>query len=201
MTNHRNFSRFMTTTKLSSRQVRWAQELSRYNFVIDYRFGSKNSANGLSRRLDHMTITKDEIEDNRQILTRLRQSLQTNSNEFSIYVNEVRVTMLELNESEIFACELLEESEENSSSGDFLLALDTSDVIINEWKTLVLNSATILESIDEMIARKHIHEHDAAYDDNITGNLVELIRSLLKEDFCAIQMKQKLVTSEKSHSP
>ena len=37
LTNHHNLKKFMTTTKLSSRQVRWAQELSRYNFNIDYR--------------------------------------------------------------------------------------------------------------------------------------------------------------------
>ena len=132
LTNHRNLSRFMTTTKLSPRQVRWAQELSRYNFVIDYRPGSKNPADGLSRRPDHMTTTEDEIEGNRQILTRLRQSLQTNSDGFSTYVDEVRTTMLEPNENEIPACELLEESEENSPSSDLLPALDTSDVITNE---------------------------------------------------------------------
>ena len=63
-----------------------------------------------------------------------------------------------------------------------------------------MNNATIFESIDEMIARKHIHEHDAIYDDKITDNFVELIRSLLKKDSCAIQVKQKLITFEKSHS-
>ena len=200
LTNHRNFNRFMITTKLSFRQVRWTQKLSRYNFVIDYRSGSKNSANDLSKRSDHMTIIENEIENNRQILTRLRQSLQTNSNEFSTYVNEVRTTMLKLNENENPACELLEKSEKNSSSNDLLDASDTSDVIINEWKTLVLNSATIFESIDEMTARKHIHEHDATYDDKIIDNFVELIRSLLKKNSCAIQMKQKLIIFEKSHS-
>ena len=61
LTNHRNFSRFMTTTKLSFRQVRWAQELSRYNFVIDYRSDNKNFANDLSRRFDHMMIIEEEI--------------------------------------------------------------------------------------------------------------------------------------------
>ena len=52
-----------------------------------------------------------------------------------------------------------------------------------------------------MAARKHIHEHDAAYDDNITDSLAELIRPLLKEDPCAVQMRQKLATPGKSHSP
>ena len=37
LTNHNNLRQFMDTKSLSSRQVRWAQELSRYHFRIDYR--------------------------------------------------------------------------------------------------------------------------------------------------------------------
>ena len=37
LTNHNNLRRFMDTKSLSSRQVRWAQELSCYHFQIDYR--------------------------------------------------------------------------------------------------------------------------------------------------------------------
>ena len=37
LTDHNNLRRFMDTKSLSSRQVRWAQELSRYHFRIDYR--------------------------------------------------------------------------------------------------------------------------------------------------------------------
>ena len=36
ITNHNNLRRFMETKSLSSRQVRWAQELFRYYFQIDY---------------------------------------------------------------------------------------------------------------------------------------------------------------------
>ncbi len=36
LTDHNNLQRFMDTKSLSSRQVRWAQELSRYHFRIDY---------------------------------------------------------------------------------------------------------------------------------------------------------------------
>ena len=36
LTDHNNFQRFMDIKNLSSRQVRWAQELSKYNFRIDY---------------------------------------------------------------------------------------------------------------------------------------------------------------------
>ncbi len=36
LTDHNNLQRFMDTKNLSSRQVRWAQKLSRYHFRIDY---------------------------------------------------------------------------------------------------------------------------------------------------------------------
>ncbi len=37
LTDCNNLQRFMDKKSLSSRQVRWAQELSRYHFWIDYR--------------------------------------------------------------------------------------------------------------------------------------------------------------------
>ena len=44
LTDHNNLRRFMDTKSLSSRQVRWAQELSRYHFRINYRQGKANGA-------------------------------------------------------------------------------------------------------------------------------------------------------------
>ena len=44
LTDHNNLRRFMDTKSLSSRQVRWAQELSRYNFRIDSCQGKANGA-------------------------------------------------------------------------------------------------------------------------------------------------------------
>ena len=50
LTDHNNLRRFMDTKSLSSRQVRWAQELSRYHFRIDYRQGKAiGAADALSR--------------------------------------------------------------------------------------------------------------------------------------------------------
>ena len=77
LTDHHNLKKFMETTKLSPRQVRWALELSRYNFRIDYRPGVKNPADGLSRRPDHMLPTEGEVEENRQILYRLQTALRS----------------------------------------------------------------------------------------------------------------------------
>ena len=48
--DHNNLWRFMNMKSLSSHQVRWAQELSRYHFQIDYQQGKANgSADALSR--------------------------------------------------------------------------------------------------------------------------------------------------------
>ena len=44
LTDHNNVCRFIDTKSLSSRQVRWAQELSQYHFRIDYRQGKANAA-------------------------------------------------------------------------------------------------------------------------------------------------------------
>ena len=50
LTDHNNLRRFMDMKSLSSRQVRWAQELSRYHFQIDYCQGKANrAANALSQ--------------------------------------------------------------------------------------------------------------------------------------------------------
>ena len=94
-----------------------------------------------------------------------------------------------------------EKNEKNNFTNNLFNVLnEKSNVIIDESKTIILNNATIFESINVRIARKHIYEHDATYDDKIVDNFVELIRSLLKQNSCAIQMKQKLIIFEKSHS-
>ena len=50
LTGHNNLRRFLDTKTLSARQVRWAQELSRFHFRIDYRQGKANgAADALSR--------------------------------------------------------------------------------------------------------------------------------------------------------
>ena len=50
LTNQNNLRRFMDTKSFSSKQVCWAQKLSRYHFQIDYRQAKANrAANTLSR--------------------------------------------------------------------------------------------------------------------------------------------------------
>ena len=43
LTNHNNLCYFMDNKSLSSKQVCWAQKLSRYHFQIDYRQGKANA--------------------------------------------------------------------------------------------------------------------------------------------------------------
>ena len=77
LTNHNNLRRFMDMKSLSSRQVRWVRELSKYHFRIDYCQGKANgAADALSRCLQR---NKDEEKklwtENTQILHCLQSSL------------------------------------------------------------------------------------------------------------------------------
>ena len=51
-TDHNNLKYFMTKRKLNSRQMRWAEELAAFDFVLEYRPGRSNPADGPSRRPD-----------------------------------------------------------------------------------------------------------------------------------------------------
>jgi Reverse transcriptase (RNA-dependent DNA polymerase)/RNase H-like domain found in reverse transcriptase/Integrase zinc binding domain/Chromo (CHRromatin Organisation MOdifier) domain/Integrase core domain len=65
LTDHEALQSFMTTKPLhKGRQVRWAETLAAFDFVIQYRKGKENPADGLSRRPDHMRVASDEQEEN-----------------------------------------------------------------------------------------------------------------------------------------
>ena len=53
LTDHANLQFFMTTTKLSRRQARWAEKLSAFDLRVEYRAGKKNPADGPSRQPDY----------------------------------------------------------------------------------------------------------------------------------------------------
>jgi hypothetical protein len=50
---HKNLVYFQTTKVLSRRQARWAEILSAYDFTIEHLDGTKNPADGPSRRPDY----------------------------------------------------------------------------------------------------------------------------------------------------
>ena len=77
LTDHNNLCRFMDTKSLSSRQVRWAQELSCYHFRIDYQQGKANrAADALSRYPQRNTKEETTLQaENTKILHRLQSFL------------------------------------------------------------------------------------------------------------------------------
>ena len=77
LTDHNNLCRFIDTKSLSSRQVRWAQELSRYHFRIDYRQGKANGAADALSRYPQRSAEEEETlrAENVKILHRLQSSL------------------------------------------------------------------------------------------------------------------------------
>ena len=77
LTDHNNLHRFKDTKRLSSRQVRWAQELSRYHFQINYCQNKANAAaDALSKFLQRSKDEKNELQaENGQIFHRLQNSL------------------------------------------------------------------------------------------------------------------------------
>ena len=77
LTDHNNLRQFMDTKSLSSRQVRWAQELSRYHFQIDYCQGKANAAaDALSRFPQRSQDEENELRaENGRILHCLQNSL------------------------------------------------------------------------------------------------------------------------------
>ena len=77
LTDHNNLRRFMDTKSLSSRQVRWAQELSRYHFRIDYRQGKANGATDALSRYPQRSAEEEETlrAENVKILHQLQSLL------------------------------------------------------------------------------------------------------------------------------
>ena len=89
LTDHNNLCWFMETKSLSSRQVRWAQELSCYHFRIDYRQGKANGAADALSRYPQQSAEEEETlrAENVKILHRLQSSL-TNASLLGIMLFE-----------------------------------------------------------------------------------------------------------------
>ncbi len=77
LTNHNNLQRFIDIKSLSSRQVYWAQKLSKYHFRINYRQSKANkAADTLSQYLQQSTKKKKTLwAENMKILHPLQSLL------------------------------------------------------------------------------------------------------------------------------
>ena len=61
LTNHKGLEYFMSTKKLTPRQVRWVKFLSEFNFVISYQSGKKNDkANAFTRKPNKQSIDNED---------------------------------------------------------------------------------------------------------------------------------------------
>ncbi len=72
--DHNNLQRFMDTQSLSSKQVQWAQELSRYHFEIDYQQGKADRAADTLSRYSRWSAEEEKTlqAKNTKILHRLQ---------------------------------------------------------------------------------------------------------------------------------
>jgi len=61
LTDHKNLVIFMTTKELNERQARWMQEVSQYNFKIEYRPGKEGGKpDALTRREGDLPTAGDK---------------------------------------------------------------------------------------------------------------------------------------------
>ena len=74
LTNHNNLRQFMDTKSLSSRKVRWAQELSHHHFRINYCQSKANEASNALSHYPQRSQSKEEIlqAENTRIFQRLQ---------------------------------------------------------------------------------------------------------------------------------
>ena len=197
LTDHRNLSRFMTTTSLSQRQVRWAQELSRYHFKIDYRQGSKNPADGLSRRPDLMDSTDVDLEANRTILSQLQESLKEGRPEEGTGSDEKDVTGKRLAGSPTVKKDAAKSLVGAIAKGRRLargavttLAPETSE----EWNVLMCGTSAMPDIATRNALIASAMSKDQAYHSEPAVELVDLIRPMLSGDAYAALVFQELAT-------
>ena len=95
LTDHNNLRQFMETKSLSSRQVRLAQELSRYHFRIDYCQGKPNKAADTLSRYPQQSAEEEENfrTENIKILHRVQFFLSNAS--FSGLSTSVKLSSLQ----------------------------------------------------------------------------------------------------------
>ena len=93
--DHENLKYSMTKRALTSRQARWAERLAEFDFVIEYRTGKTNPADGPSRRPDYSdseTIRSSEeqesslptLHDKLRVISSLSRRLRSSERNLAI---------------------------------------------------------------------------------------------------------------------
>ena len=87
-TDHKSFEYFMTTKKLTKRQIKWFEFLSQYNFVIMYQSDAQNvKTNALIKRFNDQLF--EEIKD------RLKHQIKT-----LLFTNKLKVLSIDFESDE-----------------------------------------------------------------------------------------------------
>ena len=160
----------MKITKFSSRQIRWIQKLSRYNFRIDYRQDKKNSTNTLFRDSNLMQENENVREKNRRILHRLQKFLQLQNDNVKI----MRTT-----------CEFQEKIERSKSQIVVQYNVD--------WRTLMIDETYVIERSNELIAIRNVMISKQIYDEKIAKFFVDLIFQMLFQNSFVVTFRKKLI--------
>lgn len=172
LTDHNNLTKFMETKRLSGRQIRWAQELSRYNFRIDYRQGKKNPADGLSRP---PTADDDDDElriENRKTLHLLQTSLADKN--VSVLVARSRA--------------MSEDVLDDTSSRERLHYGDM-------WKIIVCGTVSVprVKAFWSSV-RNSLAQRESPYTQPASRGVLERLSELQQEDEVAITVRKRLAT-------
>jgi reverse transcriptase-like protein/integrase-like protein/chromodomain-containing protein len=89
--DHQNLRKFTTTKTLNARQARWAEELSAYDFVIEYVRGKENTvADALSRRPDYRD---EDVQSEPACLFKEEEGV--------LKLNSIRMVSMENNDKEL----------------------------------------------------------------------------------------------------
>ncbi|KAL5597079.1 uncharacterized protein BROUX77_007027 [Berkeleyomyces rouxiae] len=90
LSDHKNLQYFMTTRKLSERQVRWSQMLSEYNFRLEFRSGSKSGKpDALSRREQDIPQGEDDDRLKSRIMKLVKDHWISQPAAISVAANEI----------------------------------------------------------------------------------------------------------------
>ena len=170
LTDHNNLRKFIDTKRLSGRQIRWAQELSRYNFRIDYRQGTHNPADALSRPAQQNADDDELIIENTRILHRLQESLLSND---PVAIRAFRAV----------------HTSSKSSKVNFLPQL--RETIL---KVIVCGTIVVPGLIQSWTVIRSVMASDGPY--TITGELLPRLPDLLQDDKEARAVRERLANAD-----